>query len=105
MLKNLKDFVTEQLSLKKGIKEIKYFSSNGVHKIPNGHIIQKGGFVKECLDNSKKFKSENYHYFINYNFELFEAIRPEQYGLFDDRGGVLLFSTDINSLELVIINY
>lgn len=100
MLKSFKEFVIEQLSFNKNVKEIKYFSSNGVRSIPNAPGIVKGGFFLDCMNNSKKFKSENYQYFINENFELFDAIRPEQYGLSDYRGGVLIFSTDVNSLDL-----
>jgi hypothetical protein len=89
------------------IKEIKYFSTNG-DTLPNGHQIQKAGFIKECNDNSDKFKIANFQYFISKTFELVEALHPEQYGLADYRGGIITFSTDVNAVEFdtnKIINF
>jgi hypothetical protein len=34
-------------------KRIEYFSING-GTIPNGHPLQRAGFIRECIDNSKK---------------------------------------------------
>lgn len=82
------------------IKEIKYFSPDGLKTVPNGHYIQKGGFIKECIDNSKKFKTENYQFLINERLEIVEAIHGQQYGLSEYRGGIITFSTDVNSLEI-----
>jgi hypothetical protein len=84
---------------KKFIKEIKYFSPDG-KSLPNGHPLQKGGFIKECRDNINKFKSENYKYFITKDFRLVEAIHHNQYGLSDYRGGIITFSTEVNSLKI-----
>jgi hypothetical protein len=82
------------------IKEIKYFSIDGSNNVPNGHTLQKGGFIKECIDNSNKFHTENYQYMITKNFNILEAIHPNQYGLFDHKGGIIIFSNFVNSLEI-----
>jgi|694.fasta_scaffold138071_2 hypothetical protein len=89
------------------INEIKYFSPNGIKKVPNGHQIQKAGFIKECFENSKKFKIGNNQYFINENFNIIEdftinerSVHPNQYGLSDYRGGMIIFSTEVNSLDV-----
>jgi len=92
---------------KYNIIEIKHFSPDN-KPFPNGHPIQKAGYIKECKDNSEKFKTENFQYFISKNFELVEALHPEQYGLSDYRGGVITFSTDVNAIEFdknKIINF
>lgn len=82
------------------ITEIKYFSPDGRKTIPNGHPYQKGGFFMECKANLAKFKTENYQYLIGETYGIVEAIHHNQYGLFNYRGGILTFSTDVNSLEL-----
>lgn len=70
----------------KHFKEIKYFSTDG-KTMPNGHAIQRGGFIQECKRNSN-------------NFVLTEAVHGKQYGLSDYRGGVIVFSTDVNAVDL-----
>ncbi len=82
------------------VKEIRYFSPSGRNTLPNGHPIQKGGFIKECIDNKDKFKTGNYQFLIKENSDVIEAIHPEQYGMFDYRGGIVVFSTDVNSLQI-----
>jgi hypothetical protein len=107
-VKNFGKFLTENGSDNIIVKEIKYFSIDGSDRVPNGHPLQKGGFIKECIDNSNKFLTENYQYMITENFNILEAIHPNQYGLFDYRGGIIIFSTDVNSLELsdnLLINW
>jgi hypothetical protein len=98
----IKNIVERVITNKKGyvITEVKYFSTDGRKTIPNGHPIQKGGFIRECELNKRKFKSNNYQYLITENFKIVEGIHDEQYGLFDYRGGIITFSTDINSVEL-----
>ena len=106
-MKNLKESIKKivrefasQKSTSFKITEIKYFSPSGRKNVPNGHIMQKGGFIKECIDNSKKFKTENYQFLINEDLEIVEAIHDQQYGLWDYRGGIITFSTDVNSLDI-----
>lgn len=98
----IKQIIKEERNSKRDFEvvEVKYFSPSGIKSIPNGHPIQKGGFIKECVDNSKKFKVDNFQYLIKANFEITEAIHPIQYGLSDYRGGIVIFSTDVNSLEI-----
>lgn len=71
---------------KKNVREVKYFHPNG-GTLPNGHPIQRGGFLHECKMNSLAY-------------ELDEAVHSNQYGLADYRGGVITFSTDVNAEEL-----
>ena len=67
-------------------KEIKYFSPDG-STMPNGIGFQRGNFLRECKINREAF-------------ELDEAIHNNQYGLSDYRGGVIVFSTDVNAVAL-----
>lgn len=67
-------------------KEIKYFSRDG-KGMPNGVAFQRGNFLKECKDNREAFILD-------------EGIHGEQYGLSDYRGGIIVFSTDVNAVEL-----
>ena len=83
-MKNLKESIKKivrefasQKSTSFKITEIKYFSPSGRKNVPNGHIMQKGGFIKECIDNSRKFKTENYQFLINEDLEIVEAIHGE----------------------------
>lgn len=71
----------------KYIYEVKYFHPSGRKTLPNGSHYQKGGFIKECIDN------------LN-SFVLSEDIHGEQYGMSDYRGGVIVFSTDVNAVKL-----
>ncbi len=82
------------------VKEVKYFSTDGRKTIPDGHGIQKAGFLRECKLNSEKFTIKNIQYLINEDFEVVEAVRVTQYVLEHYRGGVIVFSTDVNSLEV-----
>jgi hypothetical protein len=82
-------------------REIKYFSpSDNRNILPDGHPIAKGGFLKECRDNAAKFLLENGQYLIKCDGTLEEAIHPNQYGLKDYRGGLVIFSTDVNALQV-----
>ena len=71
----------------KHFKEVKYFSPDGRKNIPNGHPIQQGGFISECKAN------------LN-NFILSEGVHDSQYGLSEYRGGVIVFSTEVNAVKL-----
>lgn len=70
----------------KHFKEIEWFSPNG-KTMPNGYSIQRGGFIKECKDNAN-------------SFVLSEDVHSNQYGLSDYRGGIIVFSTDVNAVSL-----
>lgn len=76
------------------VKEIKYFSPNG-KKMPNGSHYHKGGFLHECKLNSEKFSINNNQYLITDKKTIVEAIHGEQYGLSDYRGGIIIFSTEV----------
>ena len=76
----------ENTSPKKVFKEVKYFSSNG-KTMPNGIGYQRGNFLHECKVNSEQFILD-------------ESIHGEQYGLSDYRGGIIVFSTDVNAVSL-----
>lgn len=72
---------------KSAIKEVKYFHPSGRKELPNGSFHQKGGFIRECRVNAN-------------SFVLSEDIHGEQYGMADYRGGVIVFSTDVNAVRL-----
>lgn len=62
--------------------------------MPNGSHYQRGGFLHECKINKAKFILD-------------EAVHQEQYGLYNYRGGIITFSTEVNAIEMsknVIIN-
>ena len=67
------------------IREIEYFSESG-KGMPNGSHIQRGGFLTECYRNANKFVTE--------------GIAGEQYGLANYRGGIIVFATSVNSVDL-----
>ena len=85
---------------KKNITEIKYFSPTEQKTMPNGSYYQRGGFVTECMQNSESFITDNCQYLIGVDGNLTEAIHHTQYGLSDYRGGIIVFSTDVNSIEI-----
>lgn len=67
-------------------KEIKYFHPTG-KQMPNGSHFSRGGFLHECAINEKAFEYD-------------ESVHGEQYGLAKYRGGLIIFSTDINAVKL-----
>ena len=62
-------------------REIKYFHPTG-GSMPNGHPIQRGGFIHECQVNMDAY-------------ELDETVHPKQYAPAGCRGGIITFSTDV----------
>lgn len=74
------------LSDPKHFREIKYFSPDG-RNMPNGIGYERGNFLHECKVNSD-------------NFVLDEGVHPVQYGLNKYRGGIIVFSTDVNAVML-----
>lgn len=67
-------------------KEVKFFHPEG-KTMPNGSHYQRGGFIQECKKNVE-------------SFTLDEGVHNNQYGLSDYRGGVIVFSTDVNAVEM-----
>ena len=67
-------------------REIDYFHPDGKH-MPNGSNYQRGGFLTECRINRN-------------SFVLDEGVHGEQYGLSKYRGGIIVFSTDVNAVTL-----
>ena len=55
--------------------------------MPNGSHYQRGGFLQECREN------------LN-SFILDEGVHDKQYGMAKYRGGIIVFSTDVNAVEL-----
>lgn len=66
-------------------REIKHFHPEG-KGMPNGVAFQRGGYTKECMENARAFV-------------LNEGVHNKQYGLKDYRGGIIVFSTDVNVLN------
>ncbi len=67
-------------------REVKYFHPKR-KTMPNGCNYQRGGFLNECRINKD-------------SFVLDEGVHSEQYGLRKNRGGVIVFSTDVNAVKL-----
>lgn len=84
------DKVEEQLYFKScnvnHFDEIKYFHPS-CNTLPNGSHFQKGGYLNECRINKNSF-------IIN------EDIHPEQYGLSNYRGGIIVFAVNVNAVQL-----
>jgi len=68
--------------------EIKHFHPNG-EPVPNGSFYQSGWYFDACRKNCNSFNKTI----------LDEDIHPEQYGLANYAGGMIVFSTDVNSVE------
>lgn len=67
-------------------KEVRYFHPEG-KKMPNGSHYQRGGFIQECKQNAN-------------SFILDEGVHNNQDGMSGYRGGIIVFSTDVNAAEL-----
>lgn len=67
-------------------KEVKNFHPNG-KPFPNGSHYQRGGYLNECRMNKNAFV-------------LTEGVHGEQYGMAKYRGGVIVFSTEVNAVTL-----
>lgn len=75
----------ESQGVQMSTRQIKHFHPNG-KTMPNGSHIQRGGFSLECRNNATKFILD-------------EKVHPVQYGLKEYRGGIIVFSTEVNALE------
>lgn len=91
--------LTKQLR-KQNILHLKYFHPSGKETMVSGHPIQIGGFLKECRENRESFISGNIQIMIRQDFTFNEALRPTQYGLSDYKGGIIVFSTDVDSSKI-----
>jgi len=93
---NIREFINRN----KNTKEIKYFSTDGSNKLPNGVYIQKGMYITECTKNKENFNEYNNQYLISNDLELVEAIHKNQYSLSEYKGGIIVFSVDVNSVNI-----
>ena len=66
--------------------EVKYFHPQR-QTMPNGSHYQRGGFIQECRENQN-------------SFILDEGVYGNQYGMAKYSGGIIVFSTDVNAVEL-----
>ena len=88
--KRIKEIIRE--SVKKALtrggvwKEVRYFHPDG-KTMPNGSHYQRGYFIHECKKNAN-------------NFVLDEGVHNMQYGMAEYRGGIIVFSTDVNAITL-----
>ena len=73
-------------SPKRFFREIERLSPDG-KGMPSGHGMQKSAYLKACHANERAFALD-------------EGVHGEQYGFADYRGGVIVFSTDVNSVRL-----
>lgn len=87
---------------------IKYFSKDG-QSMPNGHSIQKGGFLQACAANADSFWVHNCQYFIDNDFKLVanvdEAKVPEPCNRPNFRGGIIVFRSDTHISDTEIIDW
>ena len=65
---------------------MKYFHPQR-QTMPNGSHYQRGGFLQECRENLNSFIID-------------EGVHSKQYGMAKYRGGIIVFSTDVNAVEL-----
>ena len=65
--------------------EVKYFHPQR-QTMPNGSHYQRGGFIQECRENQN-------------SFILDEGVHGNQYGMAEYRGGIIVFSTEGNTVE------
>lgn len=91
-IKSVTEFSLEQILLDvfehcsaRHFREIKHFHPEG-ESMPNGVAFHRGGYLKECMENIQAFVLD-------------EGVHRKQYGLKDYRGGVIVFSTDVNVLN------
>ncbi len=91
-IKSVTEFSLEQILLDvfehcsaRHFREIKHFHPEG-ESMPNGVAFHRGGYLKECMENIQAFVLD-------------EGVHDKQYGLKNYRGGVIVFSTDINVLD------
>lgn len=81
------------------ITELDYFPTNGTTVIPDTNFYHKGGLLRESSLNKSNFNIYNHQYLISKSGVIQESIANVQYGLKDSRGGVIVFSTDVNALK------
>lgn len=86
MMRNLVDYIKNIFETHAHWKEIKNFHPEGKRE-PNGVGLQRGGYFNECRVNSNAFRLD-------------EGVHGEQYGLKNYCGGVIIFSTDVNAIQL-----
>lgn len=88
---------------RKKIKEVRYFHPKNEPFPAGGHPFHKGAYFSECYRNQKSFKEYNNQYYIDKHFNLIrisEGMHDIQYNLPDYSGGIIVFSTDVNSVQL-----
>ena len=92
IIKKTKEFSAKQTIINafdkcysKHFREIKHFHPKGKN-MPNGISYQRGEYARECIDNLQ-------------SFALNESVHGIQGGMKNYRGGVIVFSTDINVLN------
>ena len=91
-IKKIKEFSVEQTLINafencspRIFREVEHFHPKG-ETMPNGISYQRCEYARECIDNLQ-------------SFVLNEGVHGKQYGLKDHRGGIIVFSTDINVLN------
>lgn len=90
-MNNLKELIKESVAsamieTTTPFREIKHFHPSG-KSMPNGSHYQRGGFLNECQNNKD-------------SFILDEGVHGEQYGMQKFRGGIIVFSTDVNAVQM-----
>ncbi|MCX6233442.1 MAG: hypothetical protein NT175_01780 [Bacteroidetes bacterium] len=88
---------------KSTIRKIKYLSPDGKPDIPDMVYVAKGIWLAQARKNEEKFTNhiqENTKVYSLSGDLLEEGISPEQRELSKYRGGIIVFSTDVNCVQL-----
>ncbi|MFA7326691.1 MAG: hypothetical protein WC121_08510 [Candidatus Kapaibacterium sp.] len=94
-MNNLKNLLQDIIP-DKNITELKYFHPTGREMEPSGHVIQKGGFFKECKDNKNSFSTKKSQYLIDNKFNLIEGASD----LSISQSCIIVFPTDTNNIDV-----
>ncbi len=100
----LKNYLIEYTNEKKVNKLCKVVSEEYNCKITHFRDIKRGGrgsygYIPGYADRSLWKLASSYDY-ISEDGIITEGIAPEQYGLDKHKGGVIVFSTDVNALDV-----
>lgn len=72
------------------IVELKHFHPSGREIMVSGHGIHKANFLNECIINKNSFKESKFN----------EALLPDQFGLSKYKDGSIIFSFNVNSINI-----
>jgi hypothetical protein len=95
----------KNLLKKTNICKLKYLSPDGQSRIPDMVYVAKGMWLDAARENEEKFTDhlqENAKVYSLSGDLLKEGISPEQGELSKYKGGIIIFSTDVNSAQISV---